>query len=101
MYLSEVICSVKKTVSKMFSDRALGGQGWRLVIINSLSEYAFIQEEEKKLSDHRDFWIGGSTDAAEGNVVSFCEYVPNSTGKRKVYDLGISLVYYDTFQASV
>ena len=74
----------------MFSER---GPGWRLVIINSLSEYAFIQEEEKKLSDHRAFWIGGSTDATEVNTVSFCQYFPNSTGKHKVYNLGISLVY--------
>ena len=64
----------------MFSGR---GDGWRAVIINSQSEYDFIQEKEKELSDHHPFWIGGSTDVDEDSFLTLRQYINASTGKTK------------------
>ena len=55
--------------------------GWRTVIINSEAEYEFIQEKEKELSDHHPFWVGGSTDMEEDNLLQFCQYIPDSAGR--------------------
>ena len=71
---------LKHIVFIMFLGR---GMGWQAVIINSQSEYEFIQEREKELSDHHPFWIGGLTDADEGTLLrALCQYLTDSTGKK-------------------
>ena len=58
---------------------------WAPAFINSLTEARFIRENQHFLSDGRDFFVGGSTIAAEGENIEYVEYLTSSTGKREDY----------------
>ena len=53
-------------------------------VINSLTEFKFIRENQHTLSDGRDFFVGGSTNAAEGENIEYFEYQTTATGNRDI-----------------
>ena len=56
------------------------GAGWGPAVINSESEFKFIRENQHTLSDSRDFFVGGSTNSAEGENIEYFEYLTTDTG---------------------
>ena len=59
------------------------GLGWREAVINSEAEYELIWQNERELSDHHPFWVGGSTNVNEETFLVFSEYIPKDAGKIK------------------
>ena len=52
-------------------------------VINSMTEFKFIRENQHTLSDGRDFFVGGSTNAAEGENIEYFEYQATTTGNEE------------------
>ena len=58
------------------------GVGWIPAVIDSTSEFKFIRESQHLLTDHRDFFIDGSTNAEGGENIEYLEYRTTSTGTK-------------------
>ena len=63
------------------------GIGFQPAVINSMTEFKFIRENQHTLGDGRDFYVGGSTNAAEGENIEYFEYQTTTTGKTKMFQL--------------
>ena len=76
------------------------GPGWKATILNSATEFYIFLANMKGLGNVADFYIGGSTDAADltddigsGDAVDsgFDDYLPDSTGTYEIVNLNTSL----------
>ena len=52
-------------------------------VFDSLTELKLIRENEHIMMDGRDFFIGGSTNAAGGENIEYFEYLKTSKGNSK------------------
>ena len=64
------------TIGIYFTDL---GHGWGPAVIDSLNEVRFIQENQKRLTDERSYWIGGSTNSEPG-IITYADYLLTATG---------------------
>ena len=74
---------------KLFSEI---GFGWAPAMINSSLELDFIEGQHRRLSNHMNFWIGGSTSAFNESKIKITEYIryPACRGDQPNY---IQLLY--------
>ena len=53
-------------------------------VINSMTEFKFIRKNQHTLSDGCDFFVGGSTNAAEGENIEYFEYQATTIGNTEI-----------------
>ena len=63
------------------------GNGNRPTVINSLTEFKFIRENQHTLSDAHDFFIDGTTNDADGENIEYFEYFKTSRGNKESEEL--------------
>ena len=59
------------------------GTGWASAIINSTSEYTFIEKQHQLLHNNISFWIGGAT-IADGKI-ELSDYIKHSPCAGRYY----------------
>ena len=48
-----------------------------------MTQFKFIRENQHTLSDGHDFFVGGSTNAAEGENIEYFEYLKTAKGNKE------------------
>ena len=61
------------------------GQGWRPVVINSLTELKSINENVQSLRDKITFLLGGTTNSEAGEKLDYFEYKTTNAGKQHFF----------------
>ena len=54
--------------------------GWYPAILNSAEERDFVKQAQRKLTNDRSYWIGGSTSANAGRIINLDSYQTGDAG---------------------
>ena len=57
------------------------GYGWGAASINSKEEYSLIREGQKTFSNSYFYWMRGTTNIEQGEILDFSNYIANNSGK--------------------
>ena len=85
----------------LFCSHSEIGSGWAPVLISSGTEFKFIRENQHYLTDGRDFFIGGSTNAAGGGNIEYYEYQTTSAGNRPYKNFITLLAIVDRYGVTI